>query len=180
MDKFIAGKCKKCKDDGINCCDKDYCVLRELLEIDFNSLLDDLSLELPKYSNNILKKLTDNMTDTKIKYIVSLCDRHKFNEKVNCSNEKKHIIGNEAFISALIADPEDDEYILYNILENFRDHECIYRDYDMITSKKFERKLSHEDLKIVVDNEKYIINNENYVPKIKDCLPVEFILDSKL
>ncbi len=180
MDKIIASKCTKCKKDGTNCEEKDYCVLRELLEIDFNSLLEDISLELPKYNGNILKKLTDNMTDTKIKYIVSLCNRNKFNENVNCSNEKKHIIANEAFISALIADPNDDDDILFNILVNFRDHECIYRDYDTITSKYFERKLLHEDLKIISDYEKYIKNKENYVPKIKDCLPVEFILDSKL
>ena len=180
MDSAIDGKCTRCKNDGTNCEDISYCVLRELLEGDFNSLIADISLELPKYNSNILKNLTDNMTDTKIKYIVSLCDKHKFDKNVNYSNEKRHLIAREAFISALVADPNDDDDIPFNILVNFSDHECIYRDYDTITSKYFEREFSHEDVKIISNHEKYIKNDEDYIPKIKDCLPVKFVLDSKI
>lgn len=175
--QFLNAVEKKCAQCISNECSE--CIVKELMRLDLKKAIEDINLEYPKSNKDTIQECINNkLSDSKINYFVSTICKNKDTKKIiyKDKNSRFEIINNtnKLFLSAHIADPDDDDSIKINLIENIHEHEEIYREYNVIITKLFKDTIIPEDLKIVKDNYGIEIE-ESRKPKIKEIMPIKFV-----
>lgn len=144
FDEAIGKRCKSCQTNSDTDC-KD-CIMKNLSEVDIKDVTKHLSLEIPLPDGNFFKAIRNLYSDEKINYLVTFCFTYRKIKELQCSKDKRQIFAKNIFVSAVISDPNENLSLESDIREHALEHQEIYRDYDKIATKFFERSVTFDNI----------------------------------